>query len=234
MQKWHKVLVIDDELQIRRFLKMSLETYGYNVFEASSGNEGLIQINSVKPDIVLLDLGLPDIDGKDLLKKIREWTNIPVIILTVKDSEQDKIELLDTGADDYLTKPFGVGELQSRIKVALRHSHGNVSKDNIFRTGKLVIDYSNRIVTLDKKEIKFTPTEYSFLCLLAKNAGKVVTQTQIMREIWNPNLENETQYLRIYVLQLRRKLETDPSNPKMIITEPGVGYRLIAEDIEKD
>jgi two-component system, OmpR family, KDP operon response regulator KdpE len=234
MQKGYKVLVIDDELQIRRFLKMSLETYGYNVFEACSGNEGLIQVASVKPDVVLLDLGLPDMEGKDFLKQIREWTNIPVIVLTVKDSEQDKIEILDTGADDYLTKPFKVGELQSRIKVALRHSHGNVSGDNILKTGKLSIDFSKRIVTIDKKEIKLTPTEYSFLCLLAKHAGKVVTQTQIMREIWNPNLETETQYLRIYVLQLRRKIEVDPGNPKIIITEPGVGYRLIVEETDND
>lgn len=224
------VLIIDDEIQIRRFLKMSLEAYNYKVIEAKTGEEGMMHLGSLKPDLILLDLGLPDMDGKDFLLKLREWSSIPVIILTVKDSEQDKITLLDAGADDYLTKPFSVGELQSRIKVALRHNIGIVSKDNIFKTGNLKIDFSKRLVFVENKKIKLTPTEYSFLTLLAKHAGKVVTQAQIMREIWNPNLEDETQYLRIYVLQLRRKIEKDPSNPKIIITEPGVGYRLIVDE----
>jgi two-component system, OmpR family, KDP operon response regulator KdpE len=224
------VLIIDDEIQIRRFLKMSLEAYNYKVIEAKTGEEGIMHLASLKPDLILLDLGLPDMDGKDFLLKLREWSNIPVIILTVKDSEQDKITLLDAGADDYLTKPFSIGELQSRIKVALRHNLGTDLKDNIFKTGNLKIDFSKRLVFVDDKKIKLTPTEYSFLTLLAKHAGKVVTQAQIMREIWNPNLEDETQYLRIYVLQLRRKLEKDPSNPKIIITEPGVGYRLIIDE----
>lgn len=224
------VLIIDDEIQIRRFLRMSLEAYNYKVIEAKTGEEGLMHLASLKPDLILLDLGLPDIDGKDFLLKLREWSNIPVIILTVKDSEQDKIALLDAGADDYLTKPFSIGELQSRIKVALRHNLGNSSKDNIFESGDLKIDFSKRLVFVEDKKIKLTPTEYSFLSLLVKHAGKVVTQAQIMREIWNPNLEDETQYLRIYVLQLRRKIEKDPSNPKIIITEPGVGYRLIVDE----
>jgi len=224
------ILIIDDEVQIRRFLKMSLEAHNYKVIEAKTGEEGLMNLSSLKPDLILLDLGLPDMDGKDFLLKLREWSNIPVIILTVKDSEQDKISLLDAGADDYLTKPFGIGELQSRIKVALRHNTGIVSKDNIFKTANLKIDFSKRLVFVDDRKVKLTPTEYSFLSLLAKHAGKVVTQSQIMREIWNPNLEDETQYLRIYVLQLRRKIEKDPSNPKIIITEPGVGYRLIIDE----
>jgi len=226
MKEGARILVIDDEIQIRRFLKMSLESYGFNVSEAKTGNEGFNLLSLEKPDLVLLDLGLPDMSGKDFLCALREWSTVPVIILTVKDSEQEKIALLDAGADDYLTKPFSVGELHSRIKVAIRHSKGNVSKDNIFSAGNLKIDYLKRIVFVSEKEVKLTPTEYSFLCLLAKHAGKVVTQTQIMREIWNPNLEDETQYLRIYILQLRRKIEEDPSNPKLIITEPGVGYRL--------
>ncbi len=228
------VLVIDDEIQIRRFLKMSLEAYGYKVYDAKTGNEGLILLNSVKPEIILLDLGLPDIDGKDFLKQLREWSDIAVIILTVKDNEQEKIALLDAGADDYLTKPFSVGELQSRMKVALRHQLKKEIENEIFISGRLKIDFAGRIVTVDDKKIKLTPTEYSFLCLLAKHAGRVVTQTQIMREIWNPELEDETQYLRIYVLQLRKKIEKDPRNPKLIITEPGVGYRLIIDEPEEE
>jgi two-component system, OmpR family, KDP operon response regulator KdpE len=224
------ILIIDDEIQIRRFLRMSLESYGYKVYEAKTGDEGFILLTSIKPDLILLDLGLPDINGKDFLLNLREWSDIPVIILTVKDAEDDKINLLDNGADDYLTKPFSIGELQSRIKVALRHRIGEISKEILFKTGNLKIDFSKRLVFVDNKKIKLTPIEYSFLILLAKNAGKVVTQTQIMREIWNQNLEDETQYLRIYVLQLRRKIEKDPSNPKLIITEPGVGYRLIIEE----
>jgi two-component system, OmpR family, KDP operon response regulator KdpE len=230
MKKGPVVLVVDDEIQIRRFLKMSLDAHGYTVLESDTGKEALLHLSSTKPDIILLDLGLPDMNGKEFLTRLREWSNIPVIILTVRDSEPDKIDLLDSGADDYLTKPFSIGELQSRIKVALRHSMGNISKDNIFKTGNLKLDLSKRLVTVEDKEVKLTPTEYSFLCLLAKHAGKVVTQTQIMREIWNPELEEETQYLRIYVLHLRRKIEKDPSNPKLIITEPGVGFRLTLDE----
>ena len=221
-----KILVIDDELQIRRFLKMSLTAYGFDVIEASSANEALMVLPGLQSDLIILDLGLPGMDGLEFLKKLREWSTTPVIILTVKDSEQDKILLLDSGADDYLTKPFSTGELLARIRVLLRRSN-NTPEEAIFTTGDLVIDYSKRLVTLSGIEIKLTPIEYSFLILLSKNAGKVITQTQIMKEIWGPNLIDETQYLRIYILQLRRKIEKDPSNPKIIITEPGVGYRLI-------
>jgi two-component system, OmpR family, KDP operon response regulator KdpE len=226
MKKGAVVFVVDDEIQIRRFLKMSLTSYGYIVEEAQNGEEALLMLPAMRPDIVILDLGLPDMDGLDFLKRVREWSDVPVIILTVRDSEDDKIALLDAGADDYLTKPFGTGELLARVRVALRHK--KIGADEaVFQSGELKIDYSKRVVTLSDAEIKLTPTEYSFLTMLSKNAGKVVTQTQIMKELWGPNLTDETQYLRIYVLQLRRKIEKDPSNPKIIITEPGVGYRLV-------
>jgi two-component system, OmpR family, KDP operon response regulator KdpE len=226
MKQGAVILVVDDEIQIRRFLKMSLTSYGYTVNECENAEDALIMIPSLRPDLIILDLGLPDMDGYEFIRKLREWSSVPVIILTVKDSEQDKINLLEAGADDYLTKPFSVGELQARIKVALRHSSG-LTEENIFESDHLKIDYSKRLVFVEGKEIKLTPTEYSLLIQLSKNAGKVVTQNQIMKELWGPNLTEETQYLRIYILQLRRKIEKDPSNPRKIITEPGVGYRLI-------
>lgn len=169
---------------------------------------------------------LPDTTGLELLKKIRLASTVPVIVLSVCDDENDKINLLDNGADDYLTKPFSVGELNSRIKVALRHSINSVNGDTIFTKGDLAIDFTKRIVTKNGNEVKLTPTEYSILSILIKNSGKVVTQTHLLKEIWGPNLSEETQYLRIYIMQLRRKIENDPSNPDLIITEPGVGYRF--------
>ncbi len=229
MKQGAVILVIDDEVQIRRFLKISLTTHGYKVHDAKSGEEAMMVITSLRPDVIILDLGLPDMNGIDFLKKLREWSSIPVIVLTVKDSEEDKILLLENGADDYLTKPFSIGELQARVKVALRHNLKDESKNTIFKSKNLKIDYGKRIVYVNDKEIKFTPTEYSFITLLAKYPGKVVTQNQIMKELWGPNMQEETQYLRIYALQIRRKIEEDPSNPKILITEPGVGYRLVVE-----
>jgi two-component system, OmpR family, KDP operon response regulator KdpE len=223
------VLVIDDEIQIRRFLKISLEAYGYQVYEAKSGQEGNTLITTARPDVIILDLGLPDIDGLSFLKGLREWSSTPVIVLTVKDSEQDKIDLLENGADDYLTKPFSAGELQARIKVAIRHNQKPSKEESVFFSKNLKIDFAKRLVYVNDNEVKLTPTEYSFLILLARHAGKVVTQNQIMKELWGPNMVEETQYLRIYALQIRRKIEEDPSNPKVLITEPGVGYRLIAD-----
>lgn len=229
MKQGAVILVIDDEVQIRRFLKMSLNTYGYKVHEAKTAEEAMMIITSVRPDVIILDLGLPDMNGFDFLKKLREWSSIPVIVLTVKDSEEDKITLLENGADDYLTKPFSIGELQARIKVALRHNLKDESKNAVFKSKNIKIDFAKRIVYVNDNEVKLTPTEYSFITFLVKYSGKVVTQNQIMKELWGPNMQDETQYLRIYALQIRRKIEEDPSNPKILITEPGVGYRLVVE-----
>lgn len=220
------ILIIDDEAQIRRMLRLSLEAHGFTVREATTSQEGLQQTALARPDIVILDLNLPDKSGLETLKDIRGWTRTPVIVLSVRNSEQDKIELLDSGADDYLTKPFSMGELLARIRAALRH----VTPDNscgIFTTGDLKIDFTRRIVTRNNEEVKLTPTEYSLLKLLASNAGRVITHNQIIDELWGLGSQPDTSYLRVYVLQLRKKIENDPSNPKIIITEPGVGYRLL-------
>lgn len=227
MKQGALILIIDDEIQIRRFLKMSLAAYGYSVREAENGEEGFRAVFDYNPDLIILDLEFPDTNGLDLLKKIRISSSIPVIVLTVCDDERDKITLLDSGADDYLTKPFSVGELNARIKVALRHSINFANEENVFIKDNLSIDFSKRIVMKNNIEIKLTPTEYSILSILVKNSGKVVTQTHLLKEIWGPNLIEETQYLRIYIMQLRRKVENDSSNPEFIITEPGVGYRFI-------
>lgn len=227
MKQGALILIIDDELQIRRFLRMSLDVYGYSVKEAENGEEGFRAIFDYHPDLIILDLELPDISGLELLKKIRVSSTIPVIVLSVCDDETDKIVLLDNGADDYLTKPFSVGELNARIKVALRHSTNLTNENIIFYKGSLSIDFAKRIVLKNGAEVKLTPTEYSILSILVKNSGKVVTQTHLLKEIWGPNLSEETQYLRIYIMQLRRKIENDPSTPELIITEPGVGYRFI-------
>lgn len=220
------ILIIDDEAQIRRMLRLSLEAYGYNVKEATTSQEGLQQVAMSRPDLLILDLNLPDRDGLETLRDIREWNKTPVIVLSVKNSEKDKIDLLDAGADDYITKPFSMGELLARIRAALRHSipEGN---DGVFITGSLTIDFAKRIVLKNNEEIKLTPTEYSFLKLLAQNAGKVLTHNQIIDELWGINSQPDTSYLRVYALQLRKKIEDDPAKPEFIITEPGVGYRLI-------
>lgn len=226
MNEGPNILIIDDEVQIRRFLRLGLEPHGYRVHEAQSGEEGQRLVSAIRPDLVILDLSLPDMDGLDVLKSIRSWNQAPVIVLSVRNSEHDKIELLDAGANDYLTKPFGMGELLARMRAALRHSLPE-SADGVFTAGNLSIDFLHRKVTVKGEEIKLTPTEYSLLSILARHAGKVITHGQIHREIWGPKAQPDDSYLRVYVLQLRRKIEDDPANPKLIITEPGVGYRLI-------
>jgi two-component system KDP operon response regulator KdpE len=220
-----KILVIDDEAAIRRFLKISLEADGFAYLEASSGQEGLAMAASHRPDLIVLDLGLPDLDGLTILKRIREWSGAPVIILTVKDAERDKVSLLDAGADDYLTKPFSVPELIARIRVALRHSQPQDS-DTPFRSGTIEVDLAKRTVARDGLPVKLTATEYDLLRLLVKNAGRVLTQTQLLKEVWGPQAVEQTQYLRVFIGQLRKKLEVDPSRPRLILTEPGIGYRL--------
>lgn len=224
------VLVIDDEIQIRRFLKISLEASGYIVEEAETGEEGLVKAAETSPDLIILDLGLPDMDGIDYVKRLREWSRIPVIVLTVRDSEKEKVMLLDNGADDYLTKPFSINELKARIRVAFRHKSKEGTGEQVFKSGRIAIDYDKRIVTVDGNRVKFTPKEYAVLTLLARNAGKVLTQNYILRELWGPHFQDESQYLRIYILQIRRKIEKDPSSPETIITEPGIGYRLIDQN----
>ncbi|TAL32650.1 MAG: response regulator transcription factor [Spirochaetes bacterium] len=222
------ILVIDDEAQIRRFLKIGLESHGYGVCEAGTGGEGLTQAVMKKPDAILLDLNLPDMGGAQVLAKLREWYRAPVIVLTVRESERDKIELLDIGADDYITKPFNMGELLARIRAVLRRS-AREPNEPVFSHGGLSIDFAKRAVTVNGSAVKLTPLEYELLKLLAKNPGKVLTQRQIMREVWGPGMESETSYLRVYVAALRKKLEENPSRPRLIFTEPGVGYRFASD-----
>lgn len=222
------ILIIDDEVQIRRMLRLSLDAHGYQVNEATTSQEGLDQAAITKPDLVILDLGLPDRNGLDTLRLLREWSRTPVIILSVKNSEQDKIELLDCGADDYLTKPFSMGELLARIRAALRHSSPE-SSDGIVVAGDLTIDFMKRAVTKTGEDVKLTPTEYSIIKILAANAGKVLTHNQIMDQLWGLNAHADPSYLRVYILQIRKKIEKDSANPKILITEPGVGYRMLAD-----
>ncbi len=221
-----RILTIDDEKQIRKLLKIGLEAEGFEVTDAANAAEGIDAVVRQKPDLVVLDLNLPDGYGLDVLKKIREFSEVPVLVLSVKDKETDKIELLEAGADDYITKPFGMGELLARIRAVLRR---NILPSTLesFRTGVLEINYSTREVTVAGQKIHLTPTEYNLLCLLAKNAGKVVTTQQIMREIWGPGLAGETGYLRVYVTTLRKKIERVPDSPELLLNEPAVGYRLV-------
>jgi two-component system KDP operon response regulator KdpE len=222
------VLVIDDELQIRRLLRAGLEGNGYRVLEASSGQEGITQAAQHPPDVIILDLGLPDMDGIAVLKRLREWSRVPVVVLTVRDREEDKILALDNGADDYVTKPFGTGELLARLRVACRHALP-ATDSPIFRTGDLEVDLTARVVKLKGREVKLTATEYSLLRLFVQHAGKVLTHRQILKEVWGPNYVEQTHYLRVYIAHLREKLEADPAHPRLIGTEPGVGYRMQAE-----
>jgi two-component system KDP operon response regulator KdpE len=222
-------LVIDDELQIRRLLRVCLEAKGYRVSEAASGQEGITQAAQYPPDIVILDLGLPDMDGVAVLKRLREWTKVPVVVLSVRDREEDKIAALDNGADDYVTKPFGTGELLARLRVAQRHTQTQ-SENVVFQSGGLEVDLAGRTVTLNGKMVKLTATEYSLLRLFVQHAGKVLTHRQILREVWGPNYTEQTHYLRVYMTHLREKLEAEPSSPTLLITEPGIGYRLVEKE----
>jgi two-component system KDP operon response regulator KdpE len=223
------VLVIDDEPQIRRLLRVTLEANGYEVCDAATGQDGIVQAAQRPPEIILLDLGLPDMDGLAVLKRIREWSRIPVIILSVRDRENDKIAALDAGADDFVTKPFGSGELLARLRTTLRRAQPQSAKA-VFRAGDVVVDLSARIVRKHGQEVKLTPTEYSLLRLLVVHAGKVLTHRQLLTEVWGPNAVEQTHYLRVHVAHLREKLETDAARHKLIITEPGVGYRLVEPD----
>lgn len=221
-----RVLVIDDEPQIRKLLRVSLGAHGYTVHEAVSGQEGLTQAAVVKPDIVILDLGLPDSDGKEIVQRIREWSDVPIIILTARDQEQEKIDTLDVGADDYITKPFGVGELMARMRVSLRRA-AHSEDEPVITCGDLAVDLAQRRVTVSGREIRLTPTEYDIIKVLAQNAGKVMTHKQLLKHVWGTSYNEDTHYIRVYIGQLRRKIEENPTQPRYIITESGVGYRLI-------
>lgn len=223
-----RVLVVDDERPIRRFLQTSLTAHGYTVFEAAGGQEALSGVIDDRPDMVILDLGLPDIDGVEVTRRLREWTPIPIIILSVRDQEQDKIAALDAGADDYLTKPFGIGELLARMRVALRRAT-TPQADPVFTSAGLVVDLGRRVVLIDSQEVQLTPTEYDLLRVFVTHAGKVLTHRQLLRQVWGVGYEDEMHILRVNISNLRRKIEPDPSRPSYVVTEPGVGYRLRGE-----
>jgi two-component system, OmpR family, KDP operon response regulator KdpE len=219
------VVVVDDEPQIRRLLRVSLETQGFSVHLAATGEEGLRLVQGRKPDIVLLDLGLPDRDGTEVLAGLREWSSVPVIILSVRNAEEEIVRLLDAGADDYLVKPFSTGELIARMRVAIRH-HAPQDAAQTFISGRLSVDLQDRSVKVAGETVKLTPTEYGLLRLFVQHAGRILTHRQILREVWGPNTDEETNYVRVYITGLRKKLEENPQMPQLIITEPGVGYRL--------
>lgn len=220
-----KILIIDDEPQIRRLLKMALESNDYKVYESETGKDGLLSVTMNRPDVVLLDLGLPDKEGLSVLSQLREWSAIPVIVLTVRDEEQTKIAALDGGADDYITKPFNTGELLARIRATLRRSF-KMDESPLFKSGALSVDLNTRIVKVRDEEVKLTATEYSILVLMIKHSGRVLTHNFLIREIWGIHYPDNFQILRVHVAQLRKKIEENPSIPRILITEPGVGYRL--------
>ena len=220
-----RVLVVDDEASIRKFLRVSLSAHDYQVFEAENGRAAISAVVEDRPDLVILDVGLPDTDGITVTRQLREWTKIPIIILSVREHEQDKIAALDAGADDYLTKPFGIGELLARMRVVMRRT-APTNDSPVFATGELTVDLTRRIVTVAGQETQLTPTEYDLLRVLVTNAGKVITHHQLLRAVWGTGYEPETHILRVNISNLRRKIETDPARPRYVLTEPGVGYRL--------
>jgi len=225
------IVVIEDDPQIRRFLRTGLSSHGFEVHEAESGISGLTAAANRKPDLVILDLGLPDVDGVEVVRRLREWTTVPVVVLSARLTEGDKIAALDAGADDYLTKPFGVGELLARIRVALRHSNAAArpDRDGVFSVANLKVDLTHRRVHVGDREVHLTPIEYRLLTTLVRNAGKVLTHRQLLKDVWGPSRVEHNHYLRIYMANLRHKLENDPARPRFLLTEAGVGYRLADE-----
>ncbi|MBI4927495.1 MAG: response regulator [Anaerolineae bacterium] len=221
-----RILVVDDERAIRRYLRTSLAAKGYLVMEAGSGEEGLKAAVEEHPDLMILDLGLPDMDGTEVVRRMREWSRMPIIILSVRDREDDKVAALDAGADDYLTKPFGLGELTARLRVAMRHIE-RATEDPVFEVDELRVDLAHREVTRAGAKVALTPTEYDLLRCMVQNAGKVLTHNQLLRQVWGAAYEEESHLLRVNVSNLRRKIEPDPDQPRYILTEPGVGYRLV-------
>jgi two-component system KDP operon response regulator KdpE len=226
MENGLRILVVDDEAPIRRYLRVALGAQGYTVLEAAGGREALEAVPAQRPDLIILDLGLPDIDGVEVARRLREWSQTPIIILSVREAEEDKIAALDAGADDYLVKPFGTGELMARIRVVMRRQ-ANVADEPVLQAGTLRMDLPRRAVTVADREITLTPTEYDLLRILMQNAGKVLTHRQLLRTVWGNAYESEQHLLRVNISNLRHKLEPNPSQPAFIHTEPGVGYRLI-------
>jgi len=220
-------LIIDDEVQIRRLLRVVLEGENYQVHEAENGQQGLVEIASRRPGIILLDLGLPDMEGLEVLKRLREWSAAPVLVLSVRDDEQGKVAALDAGAEDYVTKPFSTPELLARLRTAQRKTRPE-EEVSVFKSGDLIVDLTARVVTRGGHEIKLTATEYALLRLFVRHPGRVLTHRYILREIWGPKSEDHRQYLRVYIAHLRQKIETDPTKPRLIKTEPGIGYRFEA------
>jgi two-component system, OmpR family, KDP operon response regulator KdpE len=222
------ILLIEDEPQMRRFLRITLQTHGYRLVEAATAQDGLMQATTRNPDVVLLDLGLPDLDGLEVTRQLREWTQIPIIVISAREQELDKVKALDAGADDYLTKPFNAGELMARIRVALRHAALSSAdqQEPVFVLENLRVDLTKRQVFVNTEEVHLTPIEYKLLVTLIRHAGKVITHTQLLKEVWGPAHVNEVQYLRVYMTQLRHKLESDPARPRFLMNEPGIGYRL--------
>jgi two-component system KDP operon response regulator KdpE len=229
MSSENTILIIDDELQMRRLLEITLESNGYNIIEAVNGKEGINLAASHQPSLIILDLGLPDGSGHLVLKKLREWFTNPIIILSVQSSEEDIVTALDNGANDFLIKPFRTGELLARIRSALRSIDNSEENDSVFAAGELQIDFVARTVKKKDELIKLTVTEYKLISLFVQQAGKVLTHQYLLREIWGPGYINQSQYLRVFVAQLRKKIEDDPNRPVLIITEPGVGYRFMAQ-----
>lgn len=220
------VLVLDDEAQIRKLLKVALTTHGYLFVEAVTGREALEKAATVKPDMLIVDLGLPDMDGKEVVRQFREWSNAPVLILTARDQEQEKIEALDLGADDYVTKPFGTGELLARIRVCLRRCETQ-PQDSAVCCGALCIDLARHRVSVDGRDVRLTPTEYDIIKVLGQNAGRVITHKQLLKAVWGDSYSDDIHYVRVYIGQIRRKIEADPAQPRYIVTESGIGYRLL-------
>jgi two-component system KDP operon response regulator KdpE len=219
------VLVVEDDAQLRRFLRAALTSHAFRLVEAGTVREAEQLATSHNPDVYLLDLGLPDGDGVDLARRLREWTRAPIIVLSARGREEDKVNALDAGADDYLTKPFGVNELLARLRVALRHAQATPAGDPVLEAGPLRVDLARREVTVEGREIRLTPTEFKLLALLARHAGKVLTHRQILKEVWGPNA-TEAHWVRVHMAELRKKVEADPARPRLLVTEPGVGYRL--------
>ena len=224
------ILVVEDEPEIRRFLRTSLASEDYRVVEAETGERGAIEAGTLKPDLAIVDLGLPDIDGIEVIRRIRKWSPLPIIVLSARAREQSKVEALDAGADDYVTKPFAVGELLARVRVALRHAARAPSGEEILAFGETTVDLQRRKITRAGAEVHLTPLEFRLLTCLAQHLGMVVTHRQLLREVWGPSHVEHTHYLRIYMKQLRDKLESDPIRPKHLLTETGIGYRLVAEE----
>ena len=227
------VLLVEDDPQIRRFLRATLPAHGFRLLEAATGGDGLAQAGTRTPEVILLDLGLPDLDGIEFIERLREWSSIPIIVLSARGLERDKVAALDAGADDYLTKPFGTEELLARLRVALRHratGGPGAAPGAVFTTGGLRVDVAGHIVCLGDREVRLTPTEFKLLAVLVRHAGKVVTHRQLLIEVWGPGAATNTHYLRVQMHGLRHKLEATPARPRFLITEPGVGYRLRGED----